>query len=132
VHNVWAAVDPGIVISPDNVVAQIEGATLFGVSHALQERITVSQGVVQQSNFHDYQLLRLADAPEVRVSVISTDNNPTGIGEAGRRQCGGRAHRRARASASHAARARAGGAARVNDQRRYERSEEDADAHGAP
>ena len=83
VHNVWAAVDPGIVISPDNVMAQIEGATIFGVSHALQERITVNQGVVQQSNFHDYQILRLADAPDVRVSVISTDNNPTGIGEAG-------------------------------------------------
>src|SRR2546425_96166 len=83
VHNVWAAVDPGIVISPDNVMAQIEGATIFGVSHALQERITVNQGVVQQSNFHDYQILRLADAPDVRVSVIITDNNPTGIGEAG-------------------------------------------------
>ena len=83
VHTVWAAVDPGLVISPDNVAAQIEGATIFGVGHALQERITIRDGVVQQSNFHDYPLLRLADAPDVRVKVISTDNAPTGVGEAG-------------------------------------------------
>jgi isoquinoline 1-oxidoreductase subunit beta len=83
VHKVWSVVDPGIVILPDNVVAQIEGATIFGVSHALQERITVTNGVVQQSNFNDYPLLRIADAPEVEVQVISTDNQPGGIGEVG-------------------------------------------------
>jgi len=83
VHKVWAAVDPGIAILPDNIVAQIEGATTFGVSHALLERIIVRNGAVQQSNFHDYPLLRMADTPEIEVRVISTDNPPGGIGEVG-------------------------------------------------
>ena len=83
VHNVWSAVDPGLAILPDNVVAQIEGATTFGVSHALLERITVRNGAVQQTNFHDYPLLRMADTPDIRVRVISTDNPPGGIGEVG-------------------------------------------------
>jgi isoquinoline 1-oxidoreductase beta subunit len=83
VHEVWAAVDPGVAIHPDNIVAQIEGAAVFGISHALIERITVENGVVQQSNFHDYPLLRLADTPDIHVSVISTDNPPGGIGEVG-------------------------------------------------
>ena len=83
VHNVWSAVDPGIAIIPDNVIAQIEGASTFGVSHALLERVTVRNGAVQQSNFHDYPLLRMADAPDIEVRVISTNNPPGGIGEVG-------------------------------------------------
>jgi len=83
VHEVWSVVDPGIAIQPDNIVAQIEGATVFAVSAALQERITIVNGEVKQSNFHDYRLLRMADAPEINVRVISTDNAPGGIGEVG-------------------------------------------------
>jgi isoquinoline 1-oxidoreductase beta subunit len=83
VHELWSAVDPGIAILPDNVVAQIEGGSIFGVSHVLGERITLKKGVVQQSNFHDYPLLRLADTPEVHVRVMATDNPPGGIGEVG-------------------------------------------------
>jgi len=83
VHNLWSVVDPGIAIHPDNIAAQIEGAATFGLSHALQERITIKNGVVQQSNFHDYPILRLADAPEIQVKVIATDNPPGGIGEVG-------------------------------------------------
>lgn len=83
VHEVWAVVDPGIAILPDNIVAQIEGATIWGVSAALQERITVVNGVVQQSNFHDYRVLRMADAPDIHVEVVSTENHPGGIGEVG-------------------------------------------------
>jgi isoquinoline 1-oxidoreductase beta subunit len=83
VHEVWSAVDPGVAILPDNVTAQVEGAAVFGVSHALAERITLKDGVPQQSNFSDYPLLRFADTPDVHVQVISTDNAPGGIGEVG-------------------------------------------------
>ena len=83
VHEVWAVVDPGVAIQPDNISAQIEGATIFGVSAALRERITIENGAVKESNFHDYQILRMADAPEINVRVISTDNAPGGIGEVG-------------------------------------------------
>lgn len=89
VHELWSAVDPGIAILPDNVKAQIEGASVFGVSHVLGERITIKEGVVQQSNFHDYPLLRMADAPEIHVEVVSTDNPPGGIGEVGLPPTGG-------------------------------------------
>ena len=89
VHALWSAVDPGIAILPDNVRAQIEGASIFGVSHVLGERITIKDGVVQQSNFHDYPVLRMADAPQIRVEIISTDNPPGGIGEVGLPPTGG-------------------------------------------
>ena len=82
VHEVWSAVDCGIAVQPANVAAQIEGSIMFGISH-LNERITIKEGVVQQSNFHDYPILRMNEAPKVTVKVISTDNHPGGVGEAG-------------------------------------------------
>ena len=83
VHSFWVVVDPGLVIDPGNTVAQMEGAVVFGVSHTLKERITIKDGVVDQSNFHDYPILRMAETPEIHVKVLSTDNPPTGIGETG-------------------------------------------------
>jgi isoquinoline 1-oxidoreductase subunit beta len=83
VHEVWCAVDPGIAIQPDTIEAQIEGGAIFGLSHVLGERITIENGVVQQSNFNNYPLLRMADTPDIHVEVISTDNAPGGIGEVG-------------------------------------------------
>ncbi len=59
VHKIWAAVDPGMIISPANVAYQIEGGAIFGTSAALHERITFAGGEVKQSNFHDYPLLRI-------------------------------------------------------------------------
>jgi isoquinoline 1-oxidoreductase beta subunit len=82
-------VDPGIAILPDNVIAQIEGASIFGVSSSLLETITVKAGQVQQSNFHDYPLLRLADCPAVNVQVLSSEEAPGGIGEVGLPPTGG-------------------------------------------
>jgi isoquinoline 1-oxidoreductase beta subunit len=81
VHNIWAAIDPGIAIHPDNVVAQSEGSIVYGLGFALSERISIKDGVVQQSNFSNYHVPRMKDMPEIKVEVIVTDNHPTGAGQ---------------------------------------------------
>jgi isoquinoline 1-oxidoreductase subunit beta len=83
VHHLWAAVDAGVAVQPKNIVAQIESAMTFGLGAALIEQITVKDGVVQETNFHQYQVVRMSDMPPMDVRVISTDNPPSGIGEAG-------------------------------------------------
>ncbi|MEJ2432424.1 MAG: molybdopterin-dependent oxidoreductase [Pseudolabrys sp.] len=83
VHHLWAAVDPGIAVQPKNVMAQMEGAMLFGLGAALKEQIHLKDGVPQESNFDGYHVNRMADVPPIEVKVISTNNRPTGIGEAG-------------------------------------------------
>jgi isoquinoline 1-oxidoreductase beta subunit len=81
VHRFWNAINPGIVVNPDGVVAQCEGGIVFGLSHVLKERITFRGGAVEQSNYHDYELLRLSETPEINTRVIATDDRPTGVGE---------------------------------------------------
>ena len=76
-------VDPGIVIDPQNVVAQMESCVVYGISGALKEKLTIAGGAVQESNFHDYHVARMMDTPEIHVKIIPTDNPPTGIGEVG-------------------------------------------------
>jgi isoquinoline 1-oxidoreductase beta subunit len=84
VHKIWAAVDPGTTISPANVAYQIEGGAIFGTSAALHERITIVNGEIRQSNFHDYPLLRIDEAPEVEVKLLPDQNaRVAGVGEAG-------------------------------------------------
>jgi isoquinoline 1-oxidoreductase beta subunit len=83
VHNYWVAVDPGLVIQPDNVIAQLESAVVYGLSAALLEELTVKDGAIQQSNFDDYQVLRMRDLPEIHTRVVATNNPPTGMGEIG-------------------------------------------------
>ena len=83
VHHLWAAVDAGIAVQPRNIVAQIESAMTFGLGAALIEQITVKDGVVQETNFHEYRVMRMSDMPPMDVRVIATDNKPSGIGEAG-------------------------------------------------
>ena len=83
VHHVWAAVDPGIVVQPKNVMAQMEGAILFGLGAALKEQINLKNGEPQETNFDTYHVMRMSEVPPIEVKVISTDNAPTGIGEAG-------------------------------------------------
>jgi len=83
VHNVWAAVDAGLAVQPDNVVAQVEGAITFTLGAALFERVTIKAGQVEQNNFYDYRLPRMSDLPNIEVKVLSTDNPPTGVGEVG-------------------------------------------------
>ena len=83
VHNYWVAVDPGLVIQPDNVHAQLESAVVYGLSAALLEELTVKDGAIQQSNFDDYPVLRMRDVPEIHTKVVVTSNPPTGMGEIG-------------------------------------------------
>jgi isoquinoline 1-oxidoreductase beta subunit len=83
VHKVWGVGDAGYIVSPDNAVAQLEGNIIFGLSAALKERITVRDGVVQQTNFHQYPILRMSEVPEIEARVMSNDNPSTGVGELG-------------------------------------------------
>ena len=83
VHHYWIAADPGIVVQPENAHAQLEGAIVYGLSAALTEELTVKAGAIQQSNFHQYRVLRMSDMPEIHTKILATDNPPTGIGEVG-------------------------------------------------
>ena len=83
VHNYWVAIDGGLIVQPDNVNAQLESAIVYALSGALSEELTVKDGAVQQSNFNDYQVLRMSDVPQIHMKVLVTDNPPTGMGEVG-------------------------------------------------
>jgi isoquinoline 1-oxidoreductase subunit beta len=83
VHEIWSAVDCGIALQPRNVARQIEGSAVWGVSAALKEKLTIVNGEFQQSNFHDYQVIRANETPRVNVKVMPTDNAPGGVGEVG-------------------------------------------------
>ena len=83
VHNVWVAADVGLAIQPDNVKAQLEGGVIHGLGYALSERVTIKNGLIQQRNFHDYSVMRMADAPAVRVELLHSERAPTGVGETG-------------------------------------------------
>ncbi|MCG8613309.1 MAG: molybdopterin-dependent oxidoreductase [Pseudomonadales bacterium] len=83
VHRVTCAVDCGLVVNPDIVISQIESGIVFGLTAALFGDITIKEGVIQQSNFHDYPLLRMQDTPEIEVVIVPSAESPTGIGEPG-------------------------------------------------
>jgi isoquinoline 1-oxidoreductase beta subunit len=83
IEKITCAVDCGIVVNPDGARSQIEGSILFGVSNALKERGTIAKGALVQSNFHDYQVLRMNEVPDVEVHVVPSTEFPTGLGEPG-------------------------------------------------
>lgn len=84
VDKVVCAVDCGIAVNPDVIAAQMEGGIGFGLSPALMSSITLGEGgMVEQSNFHDYQVLRLNQMPEVEVHIVPSAEAPTGVGEPG-------------------------------------------------
>jgi isoquinoline 1-oxidoreductase beta subunit len=84
VHKVWVAVDGGIIVQPEQAKHNVESAILYGLSSVLHERVTIKDGRVQQSNFHDYNLMRMSDLPEeMHVKFVDVDTRPTGLGEIG-------------------------------------------------
>jgi isoquinoline 1-oxidoreductase beta subunit len=83
VHKVTCAVDCGLAINPANVRYQIEGGVIYGLSAALSGLITIEKGRVKQSNFHDYPVLRMPEAPVVDVHIVPSSEPPKGVGEPG-------------------------------------------------
>lgn len=81
VHDVWCALDCGTVINPDAVIAQMEGGMIFGLTAALYGRIDIENGGVKQSNFHDYRMIRMANAPRLHVTLVPDGSAPGGVGE---------------------------------------------------
>jgi isoquinoline 1-oxidoreductase beta subunit len=83
VHRVVCAMDCGTVVNPDTVQAQIQSGVIFGVTAALYGEISLKNGRVEQSNFDNYQMLRINEAPAIEVHVIKSSEPPGGMGEAG-------------------------------------------------
>ncbi len=83
VHKVLCVVDCGQAINPDIVRAQMEGAVMFGLTAALHGNLEIEHGEIKESNFHDYPILRMDEAPDVEVVIIESDQAPTGVGEPG-------------------------------------------------
>jgi isoquinoline 1-oxidoreductase subunit beta len=83
VRRVVAALDCGIAVNPSSVEAQVQGGLIFGLSAALYSGITLKNGAIEQSNFHDYRILRINEAPLVEVYRIQNNETPGGLGEVG-------------------------------------------------
>ena len=83
VHNVLCVVDCGLAVNPDVIKAQMEGAVMYGLTAALHGDHTLVDGQIQESNFHDYPILRMNEAPGVDVVIVDSTEAPTGVGEPG-------------------------------------------------
>ncbi len=82
VHNVWAAMDPGLVINPNGAAAQVEGAVMMALSSTLLEEVTIKDGAIVPGNFDRYPLLTMRQAPHVEVALLEApDRKPRGVGE---------------------------------------------------
>ena len=81
INRLTIAMDPGIVVNPKNVDAQIRGSALWGASQIMSERLTLKNGAFEQANYHEYAPIRLAQVPEIDVTIIASDHHPSGVGE---------------------------------------------------
>jgi len=81
VHEFWCALDCGLQVHPDNVLAQTEGSIVYGLGMALSETISIKDGAVRESNFYDYRVPRMNEVPDMHIELIATDNHPTGVGQ---------------------------------------------------
>jgi len=86
IPRVDVACDAGLVVNPDRVRSQMEGACIYGMTGAMYGSITAKNGAIEQSNFHDYQMVRMPEAPrEIHVHILNAAGNfpPGGVGEPG-------------------------------------------------
>ncbi len=83
VHKITAVVDCGIVVHPDQALAQMESGILLGLGSGMKNEITFKDGVVEQNNFHDYQMLRMSEVPQMDITFVSSAAAPGGLGEVG-------------------------------------------------
>jgi len=83
VLRVVCAIDCGMVVNPDTVVAQMESGIVYGLTAALKGEITIKNGRVEQDNFHDYPLLRIDEMPDIEVHIVKSSEHPGGVGEPG-------------------------------------------------
>jgi isoquinoline 1-oxidoreductase subunit beta len=83
VEKVWCAIDCGFAINPNLIAQQMESSVIFGLSAALYGEVTVKDGAVEQSNYGDYPVLRINQAPQVQTTIIQSNQPPTGVGEPG-------------------------------------------------
>ena len=122
VHKVWVAIDGGTIVSPGPAKANIESAILYGLSSVLHERVTLKDGAVEQTNFHDYNLMRMSDLPDEMHVSVRRRRHPADRPRRDRQsvhrrrdlQCVPPAHRQAAAPPAVHAGARAGDAARLS------------------
>ncbi|HEV2055988.1 MAG TPA: xanthine dehydrogenase family protein molybdopterin-binding subunit [Methylomirabilota bacterium] len=83
VHKIVGAIDAGIAVNPDQVKAQMEGGAIYALTAVFYGEITIERGRVKQSNFHDYRMLRIDEAPEMEVHILDSGQAPGGLGEPG-------------------------------------------------
>ena len=83
VDRVVCAVDTGVAVNPDTIVAQMQSGIIFGITAALWGEITLKNGRVEQTNFDNYRMLRINEAPVIEVEVVKSGADPGGIGEPG-------------------------------------------------
>ncbi len=81
VHNLWCAADVGLPVQPDNIRAQIDGSLIYALGAALKERITIKDGQIQQTNFNDYEIMRMSEIPDIHVEIIRSGDIPLPVGE---------------------------------------------------
>jgi isoquinoline 1-oxidoreductase beta subunit len=83
VHQVWCVIDCGFAVNPNLIRQQLESAIVFGLSAALGGEITIQNGQVQQSNFHDFPVLRMDECPVIESHIMASTEPPEGVGEPG-------------------------------------------------
>ena len=80
---ITAVVDCGVAVNPNVVRQQIEGGLVYGISAALYGKVTIQDGRIEQTNFHDYPVLRMNEMPEIEVVIVDSAEEPGGVGEPG-------------------------------------------------